>query len=353
MNSRQLASITGLVAAAGCIPLAATVRAPTEIWTVFPPGIDSLDDGRQLSLPLMAAGCSAVIDAWISVDSVSLRPALLAPLIRRSLSMQRVACGAFTTDSGTAIAAFPRRMAVVTSFQGGRYHPETVRAVGESPEALSRTAGLIARMATANGARGVLLDFQEMSAEDFPTLMEVSRAIADSVRVRSPDPVGTIIPSADSSGYPARTLARIANTLLVKLFPEHGVGTAAGPIVSPSWFARRLGSRAGEAGVNLIVAGIPADGVLWSSRNGARRISYVEAVGLAGQAGIALVRDPASGNLHASSTRDGWELWVVDNELVGRLIAEGRRIGVTRFALFGLEGADRQLWQRLPQLVKR
>jgi len=224
--------------------------------------------------------------------------------------------------------------------------------MGESQEVLSRAAAAIARMATAAPTRGVLLDFQEISGADLPTLMDVSRAIADSARAMSPEPVGMIIPAADSSGYPGRILGRVADILLVRIFPEHGLGTPSGPIVSPPWFARQLGTRAGEVGVNRIVAGIPADGVLWSARDGNRRISYDEALRLAESANTPVVRDPASGNLHAVSTRDGWELWVSDHELILRLIAEGRRIGVTRFALFGLAGADSTLWQSLPQPVR-
>jgi len=183
-----------------------------------------------------------------------------------------------------------------------------------------------------------------MASEDLQTLMDVSRAIADSSRAHSAAPVIMMIPAGDSAGYPARILGRVADLLLVKLFPEHGVTTPAGPIVSPSWFTRRLGQRASEAGVNRVVAGIPADGVIWDNR-GARRVSYLDALRLAREANTPIIRDPASGNLHAVSSRDGWEIWISDNELIERLIAEGRRIGVTRFALFGLEGADPELFE--------
>jgi len=319
---RLFTLVTMPIAIAGCLPLPHAVSAPTEIWTVAPPSSSTVE---------LFAGCSAVVDVWIALDSISLRPAEPGVSAR---------CGPSITAT--------RRIAAVTSFQGSRYHPETIRAIGESQDALSRTAGAIARMATAGPARGVLLDFQEMSGEDLPTLMDVSRAIADSARALSPELIGMIIPAADSSGYPGRILGRVADILLVKIFPEHGVGNPAGPIVSLPWFARQLGTRAGEVGVNRIVAGIPADGVLWSARGGNRRISFAEALRLAESASTPLIRDPVSGNLHAVSTRDGWELWVSDHELVAKLIADGRRIGVTRFALFGLEGADPRLWQSLP-----
>ena len=320
---RPFALLTIALAITGCLPLPHAVSTPTEVWTVFSPADSAVES---------SADCSSFVEVWIALDTISLRPAPLG---------ERARCGAYT--------AVARRIAAVTSFQGSRYHPETIRAIGESPDALSRTAGAIARMATAGPARGVLLDFQEMSGEDLPTLMEVSRAIADSARALSPELVGMIIPAADSSSYPGRILGRVADILLVKIFPEHGLGNPAGPIVSPPWFARHLGTRAGEIGVNRIVAGIPADGVLWNARGGNRRISYAEALRLAEGSATPLVRDPVSGNLHAVSTRDGWELWVSDHVLVMTLIAEGRRIGVTRFALFGLEGADPKLWQSLPQ----
>jgi spore germination protein YaaH len=179
-----------------------------------------------------------------------------------------------------------------------------------------------------------------MAPEDLTLLANVSRAIADSARAKGVKQIALIIPAGDSAAYPAAGLARIADLLIVRLFPEHGIGTAAGPVVSPSWFARGLGARASEVGVTRIIAGLPADGVLWSARDAPRRVSYTEALLLAERASTSFVRDPASGNLHAASARDGWEMWLADHELIERLIEEGRKIGVTRFALFGLDGAD-------------
>lgn len=346
MKKAALAWLAIALTTTSCLPLPHAASAPTEIWTVLQPDADSLREEAPTT------GCSAVVDLWIALDTVSMRPFTLDSRRGGELREDRYECAGHATIAGIDNATARRRVSVVTSFQGSRYHPETVRAIGESPDALSRTAGAIARMAIAGPTRGVLLDFQEMSGEDLPALMEVSRAIADSARALSPDSVGMIIPAADSSGYPGRILGRVADILLVKIFPEHGVGNPAGPIVSVPWFTRQLGTRAGEVGVNRIVAGIPADGVLWNARSGNRRISYAEALRLAESAAVSVVRDPASGNLHAVSTRDGWELWLSDHELIVRLIAEGRRIGVTRFALFGLDGADPKLWQSLPQPVK-
>jgi spore germination protein YaaH len=290
-------------------------------------------------------GISASVVSWITLDSISFRPILVSRAGDSRLGVDERAA------RSSPRAESPRRLSVVTSFQGSRYHPDVIRGLTESSDAVAVAAGSIASLLSESGAAGVILDFQDMTAVDIQILADVSRAIADSARSRSTSAIAMMIPAADSSGYPARTLSRIADLILVKVFPEHGITTPAGPIVSPPWYTRRLGLRASEAGVNRIVAGIPADGVIWDRRGGAGRISYSDAVRLSSEANTSLVRDPASMNLHAVSNRDGWELWVADHELIEKLIAEGRRIGVTRFALFGLEGADPELWKRLRQVI--
>jgi len=326
MNRRDLIALGAIALAGGCTPLPPGVRAPTEVWAIWS------SESRQVR---SSEGFSAIAETWIALDSVSFRPTVISMASPNRGSDQRPSAP-LTSPRAT------RRLAVVTSFQGSRYHPDVIRGLTESSDAVALTAGSIASMLAAPLAQGMILDFQEMTAADLQILMDISRAIADSARARSALPIAMMIPAADSSGYPARILARVAELLLVKVFPEHGVTTPAGPIVSPDWFVRRLGQRAGEAGVNRIVAGIPADGVIWDNR-GARRISYLAAGRLAREANTPITRDPASGNLHAVSSRDGWEVWLADSELIERLIAEGRRLGVTRFALFGLEGADPRL----------
>jgi hypothetical protein len=314
--------LTAVAGIAGCIPLPASSRTPTEIWGVSSPSAQDRP----------TAGFAASVDTWIVLDSATFRAVLLSrPLIPSSLE---------------------KRLTIVTSLQGPRYHPDVVRGIAESGDAVANAARSIAAL-VAPGSAGLILDFQEMAAEDVGLLTDLSRAIADSARAMSVKQIAMIIPGSDSAAYPAATLARTADLLIVTLFPEHGPGTPAGPIVSAPWFVRRLGARASEAGVTRVVAGMPANGVVWTKGDSARWISYLEALGMADRASTSFVRDPASGNLHAVSARDGWEIWLADHELIERLVAEGRRIGVTRFALFGLEGADPQLWQSLPQLVRR
>jgi len=338
MKRRRLAPFVILSFVGGCIPMPSASRVPTEIWLVRTPRADTSAarrwtvDSAEVALP---DGVSAVADTWIVLDSATFRPILVsAPpgFLSRLPSI--------------------RHFALVTSFQGARYHPEVVRGLIESRTVLGAAAGTIATSLSIRSTDGLLLDLQDMAQGDLRTLADVSRELADSARAHSRREIGIIIPASDSAGYPARILARTADVLIVRLYPEHGVGNAPGPVVSLSWFARGLGGRASEVGVNRLAAGVPADGILWNSAGDARSISYAEAIRLARSADVAVTRDPASGNLHATSSRDGWELWVADHELIRTLIAEARRIGVTRIALFGTEGADPELW-RLPEMIRR
>ncbi len=302
-----------------CVPFAASTRVPTELWVIGTP-------------PPKSFQFDFAVDNTIVLDSTTFRPALA--------SQSTQATGAFA------------HYALVTSFQGSRYHPDVVRGIGESQDALGSAAHTIASLAASTHSSGLVLDFQEMAGEDLIAITNVARAIADSTRAASVNPIAMILPANDSAAYPGAILARIAETLIVRLSPEHGPRTPPGPIVSPPWFARGLGARAAQVGVTRIVAEIPADGILWRDDGSTRRVSYAESMRLAEQASTTFVRDPASGNLHASSSRDRWEIWVADHVLIERLITDARRIGVTRFAFAGIDGADARLWQSLLRLKR-
>jgi hypothetical protein len=301
-----------------CVPFAASTRVPAELWVIGTPS-----NSFQFDF---------AVDNTIVLDSTTFRPALA--------SQSTQATGALT------------HYALVTSYQGTRYHPDVVRGIGESQGALGSAAHTIVSLAASTISSGFVLDFQEMAGEDLIAMTDVARAIADSARAASVNSIAMIVPANDTTAYPGATLARIADALIVRFFPEHGPRTPPGPIVSPSWFARGLGARVAQVGVTRIVAGFPADGILWGADGSTRSVSYAESMRLAEQASTTFVRDPASGNLHASSSRDGWEIWVVDHVLLERLIADARRIGVTRFAFEGIDGADPQLWQSLRQLKR-
>src|SRR5687767_11410368 len=110
MNRRDLITLGAIAVAAGCTPLPPGVRAPTELWAIWS------SDSRQVP---SSEGFSAIAETWIALDSVSFRPTVIsrAPPNRGS-------------DQGSSAPLTPgratRRLAVITSFQGSRYHPDVI-----------------------------------------------------------------------------------------------------------------------------------------------------------------------------------------------------------------------------------
>lgn len=260
--------------------------------------------------------------------------------------------GSTSTGPGSAEAPAPplARVAVVTSFQGSRYHPETVRALAADSQALGATAGAVASLARAMTARAVVIDLQAMTPNDIRGLVQVTRAFADSARAYVLGPIGFVVPAADTAGYPGMLIARTANLIVVRLEGEHRPGTSPGAFASEQWLARHVGARAAEVGASRVVAELPVTGYRWSRDGSASRITYRQALAAVLTEGTAFRRDPASRALQAASTRDGWEIWINDHETIEFLISTARKSGVNRFLVTGMDGADPEVERVLREI---
>ena len=245
------------------------------------------------------------------------------------------------------------RAAVVTSFQGQRHHPETVRALAADSQALASTAGAVAAHARKAGANAMIIDLQGMTAADIRQLIDVTRAIADSARAYVLGPIGFVVPAADTAAYPGALIARTADFIVLRLMGEHRPGTAPGSFATPVWFGRQLGIRAAEVGASRVIAELPLSGYRWERDGTARRVTYSEAQALVVVEGLAFRRDPETRALTASSPRDGWEIWINDHETTQFLIAAARRTGVNRFVFAGIEGSDPQIWTTFGHSLRR
>ncbi len=242
------------------------------------------------------------------------------------------------------------RIAVVTTFEGSRYHPETSRALFENEQVMARAAGAIASSVPLAG-NGVFLDFQNAAPGDIRGIAALTRSIADSARAARISPVGVIVPAADTVGYPTTILARSADFLVVRLHGEHGPGTAPGPLASPEWMARHIGMRSKEIGANRIVAELPLFGYRWDRSGRVSPITFAAAQALVLSEAGSFHRDPPTGFLTATG-RDGWTVWIPDGRSVAMMIGFVRRSGVNRFALAGSGGADPDIWVRLPAAIR-
>jgi len=261
------------------------------------------------------------------IDSISLRPVVVR--------------------SGNSTAS---RISLISSFQGDRYHPETIRAISGDSAVLMTTARLIARGVQSTSGSMIMLDFQGATPDDLPRLVELYRAIANLAHSRARIPVAVVVPAGDTVSYPTEVLSRIADLIVIRLSGEHGQGTSPGPLTTPEFITRAIGTRARVLGPQRLVAELPLYGIQWNARRAAAPITFSDAQALvASEAGV-FRRDQSSQFLTATG-RDGWTLWVPDARTVEAMIASVTRRGVTQIILSGIDGSDPAIPGRIAALT--
>lgn len=306
--------------AAASNPLRRGLPADARYWAFAAPW----DPRSAASAARYGAQLDAIVSGWIAIDSVTALPLVSF------------------TDSARFIAP---RMALITSWHGERFHPETVRRLAADDALLARTAREVGALLSAGQYRGVVLDLEGHAPEDLAALLAVTRALAAAARANQAGPVVIAVPAADTAAYPGRALATVADLLLVMLYDEHWAGSPPGPVASPHWVRRQLDLRIAEVGAARLVAAFPLYGYQWRAGDATAVIGYDDARRLATEAGVPLRRDQSSETLRARrEAAPAWELWVSDAELVRSLVRDAARAGVRRFAFWRLGLEDEALW---------
>lgn len=307
----------------GCTSIPPRPRTTTELWGFTAPW----DPRSAASATAHLAQLQVVVSGFVALDSATFRPVtVFADSLVRSVG-----------GSGST-----RYMALITTYQGSRFHPETVRILAQNAVERGRTAGAIATLSSRAGYHGLVLDFEGLTPFDLNGLIVVSREIADSARSHGVAPVAIAIPATDTASYPARPLLAAADLLIVMLYDQHWSTSPPGAIAAPNWAEHALGMRVGEVGPSRLVAALPVYGYRWRSDSATAVVSFADAERVARESYVPLVRDPASATLHAEAA--GWSVWVSDATLVDSLVSGARALGVTRFAIWRLGLEDPQVW---------
>ncbi|HKG95549.1 MAG TPA: hypothetical protein VKA84_26795 [Gemmatimonadaceae bacterium] len=327
------AAVLGAVLAAGvsaCSSIPIVGRRPAEFWAFTAPW----DPASSASVARNREDVGALISGWMYLDSATAEPIV-----------------AFPDTVARPLKRGERRMLLITSWHGARFHQGPVRALAAEPARLAAAARVVATAAAAGGYEGLVLDFEALVPGDAGALVRVVRALGDAARARGVRTVTVAVPAGDTAAYPGRALVGAADRLLVMLYDQHWSGSPPGPISDPEWVRQSLAPRVAEVGPSRLVAGLPAYGYQWPvDRGPGVPISYDDARRLAAEAGTTLARDPASHTLtarRAGPPGDAWELWVTDAELLRILVDEIRRTGVRTFALWRLGQEDERVWERV------
>jgi spore germination protein YaaH len=307
---------------AGCVHFPSQPQGVADYWGFTGPW----DRRSDASVERHGGSLARIITGWIALDTTSFLPLQL-----------------YADSIGKDSARAARTMALITSYNGSRFHPEVIRGLGGNAEATGITAGAIAALVDSGGYRGVVMDFEGMTPRDLNQLLAFTRAVADSVRAHGVGTVVIAVPAADTAAYPAALLLQSADLIMPVLYDQHWSASPPGPIASPEWVMRNLGTRVAEVGAAKIVAALPLYGYRWRKSAETEVISFDDARRLTTMTNTALIRDHASTTLHATSP-EGWELWVSDRVLLETLVREARELGVRTFALWRLGLEDQAVW---------
>ena len=259
----------------------------------------------------------------IQLDSVTGQPSLPVEIAPRALES-------------------PAPLLIVSSWQGHRFHPETVRLLSANPSALALAAARVAHRVEIDDPWGIVFDLEQQAPTDLPGTLAAIRAIRDSARARLRDlRTVVILPAGDTVAYPARPFAQLADFEIITFTDERTNASAPGPLITVDRMSRMLGRRVADVGPTRLVVAFPAYGYVWRHDQPAQAVTLGAARQLATQANVDVIRDPAFYSLHAIHARD-WELWIGDGELQRRLESAAAALGVTTVAEWGARFADRR-----------
>lgn len=322
MNASTAMRVATLTLLAACTHFPSQPRGEADYWGFTGPW----DRRSDASVERHGTSLARIITGWIALDTTSFLP---VQLYRDSIG------------NDPAVAA--RAMALITSYNGSRFHPEVIRGLGSNAQATGTTAGAIASLVDSGRYRGVVMDFEGMTSRDLDQLLAFTRAVADSVRAHGVSTVVIAVPAGDTAAYPAALLLQSADLIMPILYDQHWSTSPPGPMASPEWVTRNLGTRVAEVGAARIVAAFPLYGYRWRKSAETEVISFEDARRLTTMTNTALTRDHASATLHATSP-EGWELWVSDRVLLETLVRGARQLGVRTFALWRLGLEDQAVW---------
>lgn len=320
---RQWLAVGAILAISGCATLPIKDSPHMEVWGFTAPW----DSRSARSLSTHRPELDVAISGWIALDSTTYQPVTLFP------------------DSFVTHTPSIHTMALVTSYQGTRFHPETLRGIGAGSSMLPREAGAIATVVRNAGYQGIVLDLEGMTRADLPILSAFTRAVTDSAHAHRIAMVGLALPALDTLDYPTAPLAQTVDCLIVMLYDQHWLTSPPGPIASPAWVAHMLELRTHDISPTKFVAAFPTYGYQWRPDSATAVLSYADAQQLAAQARVPLERDTTSLTLHAKTPL--WELWSSDAILLDRLVYTAQQYGITRIALWRLGLEDPAVWSQV------
>lgn len=315
---RPLLAALGAAASVGC-------AAHPAVWIFTAPWDSRSDSALRAGL----APRATIVSGWISLDTASAAPASLFDDVLRDDAARR-----------------GERFALVTSYRGERFHPETVRRLAADGSERARVADGVEALVRAGAYTGVVLDLEALEPGDTTDLVVVTGALAAAARRGGATDVSIAVPALDTLAYAPRLLLPHVDRLLVMLYDQHWLGSAPGPVAARDWARAALGVWVAAAGPRRVVAALPVYGYHWRPDAPTDILGWDDLQRLSRSTGVAIARDATSGSLRLR-LGDGNEAWLTDGPLLAEMVADARALGVRTVAVWRLGLEDPAVWSAL------
>jgi len=313
-----------LLAALGAAAVVGCASRPS-VWIFTAPW----DPRSDSALVAGIAPRATVVSGWISLDTAGGAPESL-----------------FADATRDDAARRGERFALVTSYRGDRFHPETVRRLSADGTERARVADGVEALVREGAYTGVVLDLEALVPADTSDLVAVTLALAAAARRGGATDVSIAVPALDTLSYPPRLLLPHVDRLLVMLYDQHWLGSAPGPVAARHWARSALSTWVAAAGPHRVVAALPTYGYHWHPDAPTDILGWDDLQRLSRSTGVGIVRDTASGSLRLRLD-DGSEAWLTDGPLLAGMVADARALGVRTVAVWRLGLEDPAVWAAL------
>ncbi len=201
---------------------------------------------------------------------------------------------------------------------------------------------------------GVVLDFEDLSAETRPLVLALLDELRSDFAARKLI-VALTAPFADGDfDYPR--FAKAADYLILMAYDEHWPSGDPGPIAAQTWLEENLLKRVRQVDPQKIILAVGSYGYNWSSDKSvvATEMSFQDAVRASQESSAVITMDPTSYNQHFEyDEEDGshHSVWFLDAVTVFNHLSAAEVYPLGGFGIWRLGTEDPSFWRLLPNFT--
>lgn len=244
----------------------------------------------------------------------------------------------------TDVSIIPR----LSNYAADKWQVDQLRTLLRTPSKRSCLAESIADAVRRTDSKGVNIDFEELSAEDRPSLTEFFLELAD--RLHRQQQLLTIDIPVNASAFDLHALSILSDATILMAYDQHDPTSRPGPIAAQDWVRASLERTLALIPPEKLILGTASYGYNWNINTPnlpANSASYKQLIQLAHNASAKPTMETASQNMrfgYTDSHDQKHEVWLLDENThwnQHRLIQKHALAGAS---LWRLGSEDPALW---------